>query len=59
MLFVLSKVQTQGEAKGLYFMSETGNSAPTDKPEANGVLSLQGHPTTVFCKNLFGEAKLA
>ena len=24
---------------------------PTDKPEANGALILQGHPTTVFCKN--------
>ena len=39
-------------------MLVTGNSTPTDKPEVNGVLSLQGHPTTVFCKNLFGEAKI-
>ena len=41
----------QGKAKGLFFMSETGNSTPTDKPEANGALILQGHSTTVFCKN--------
>ena len=39
-------------------MLVTGNSTPTDKPEANGVLSLQGHRTTVFCKNLFGGAKI-
>ena len=40
-------------------MLVTGNSTPTDKPEANGALILQGHPTTVFCKNLFKEAKIA
>ena len=40
-------------------MSVTGNSTPTYKPEANGALILQEHPTTVFWKNLLGEAKIA
>ena len=40
-------------------MSVTGNSTPTDKPEANNMLILHGNPTTVFWKNLFGEAKIA